>query len=125
MLNKHGLKTLAKGEDGYVQTYEGDSFRRDMSYHQGIIWPWLLGLYYDALKNMIKEEKNKETKKELETKLQKFIEDTENTFIKALYYERCVGSISEIYDSKAPWKADGTIAQSWSVAEILRIVLNK
>ena len=37
----------------YVEVYEGDSFNRDMSYHQGITWPWLLGLYYDSLKKII------------------------------------------------------------------------
>ena len=58
LLNKYGLKTLAKGEKGYVDVYEGDGFRRDSSYHQGITWPWLLGLYYNGLKNMIKNEKD-------------------------------------------------------------------
>ena len=40
---------LAKGEPNYVEIYEGDSLKRDLSYHQGPVWPWLLGLYYDAL----------------------------------------------------------------------------
>ena len=62
LLNKYGLKTLAKGEKGYVDVYEGDGFRRDSSYHQGITWPWLLGLYYNGLKNMIKNEKDKKQK---------------------------------------------------------------
>ena len=56
LLNDYGLKTLAKGESNYVEVYEGDSFRRDMSYHQGITWVWLLGLYYNTLNNMIKAE---------------------------------------------------------------------
>ena len=42
LLNKYGLKTLAKGEKCYVDIYEGDGFKRDSSYHQGITWPWLL-----------------------------------------------------------------------------------
>ena len=42
LLNKYGLKTLAKGEKGYIDIYEGDNFKRDSSYHQGITWPWLL-----------------------------------------------------------------------------------
>ncbi|MGN1310903.1 MAG: amylo-alpha-1,6-glucosidase [Clostridia bacterium] len=42
LLNKYGLKTLAKGEKGYIDIYEGDGFKRDSSYHQGITWPWLL-----------------------------------------------------------------------------------
>ena len=53
LLTKYGLRTLAKEEEGYIAIYEGDNFKRDMSYHQGITWPWLLGLYYDSLKNMI------------------------------------------------------------------------
>ena len=51
LLNKYGLKTLSSDEDGYVDVYEGSAYKRDLSYHQGITWPWLLGLYYDALKN--------------------------------------------------------------------------
>ncbi|MCL2382642.1 MAG: glycogen debranching enzyme N-terminal domain-containing protein [Oscillospiraceae bacterium] len=89
LLNKYGLKTLSKTDKGYVDIYEGDGFRRDSSYHQGITWPWLLGLYYDTLKNMIKFEKNKTKKKELETKLKAFIEDTKSTFEKAFYEDGC------------------------------------
>lgn len=50
LLNNYGLKTLAKGEENYVEIYEGDGYKRDTSYHQGITWPWLLGLYYNSLK---------------------------------------------------------------------------
>ena len=60
------MKTLAKGDKGYVDVYEGNDFKRDMSYHQGITWPWLLGIYYDALKNMISSEKSKKEKVVLE-----------------------------------------------------------
>ena len=123
LLTKYGLKTLAKGEEGYVDTYEGDNFRRDVSYHQGIVWPWLLGLYYDSLKNIIKAKKNKEQKKEFQDKLDKFIEETRNTFLKALYEDDCVGNISEIYDAKLPQLPKGAFAQAWSVGEILKIIL--
>lgn len=122
LLNKYGLKTLAKGENGYVDIYEGDAFRRDSSYHQGITWPWLLGLYYDTLKNMIRSEKDKINKKELQARLDEFIENTKKTFTKELYERGTVGSIAEIYDSKAPYLPKGTIAQAWSVSEIFRII---
>ena len=122
LLNKYGLKTLAKGENGYVDIYEGDAFRRDSSYHQGITWPWLLGLYYDTLKNMIRSEKDKTNKKELQARLDEFIENTKKTFTKELYERGTVGSIAEIYDSKAPYLPKGTIAQAWSVSEIFRII---
>lgn len=122
LLNSYGLKTLAKGEDCYIDVYEGDSFKRDMSYHQGITWVWLLGLYYDSLKNMIKVEKRKLYKMKLQEKLADFIEKTSKVFEREISQRGCIGSIAEIFDSKRPFEPKGTIAQAWSVAEILRIV---
>ena len=125
LLNSYGLKTLAKGELNYVEVYEGDSKQRDTSYHQGITWPWLLGLYYNALKNILKATKKKDEKKVLEEKIEKFVEKTNKIFKKELYTNGCIGSISELYDSKKPNLPKGTIAQAWSVSEVLRIILNK
>lgn len=124
LLSNYGLKTLAKGEENYIEIYEGDSFKRDMSYHQGITWVWLLGLYYDSLKNMIKYEKRKTYKAKLEEKLNTFIEKTTKTFEKEVNNRGCIGNIAEIYDSKKPQEPKGAIAQAWSIAEILRIVTN-
>lgn len=125
LLNAYGLKTLAKGEENYVEIYEGDGKKRDYSYHQGITWPWLLGLYYNSLKNILKETKKKTDKKEVEEKLEKFIEKTKKTFKKELEQRGCIGSIAEIYDSKTPYLPKGTIAQGWSVSEVFRIILKK
>ncbi len=125
LLNHYGLKTLAKGEDNYIEVYEGDSFKRDMSYHQGITWPWLLGLYYDSLKNIIKAQKTKINKKEYEEKLTQFIETTKATFLKSIDEEGMIGNISELYDSKKPYLPKGAPAQAWSVAEVFRIILGK
>ena len=122
LLNNYGLKTLAKEEKDYVEIYEGDSFKRDSSYHQGITWPWLLGLYYDSLKNILKGAKTKEDKQEYQNKLKKLIENTEETFSKEINERATMGSISEIYDSAQPYKARGAFAQAWSVAEVLRII---
>ena len=85
LLTDYGLRTLAKGEPGYVETYEGEPFKRDASYHQGPVWPWLLGLYYNSLKNMIKEERTKKKKQELENKLEEFCKTTEKTFMDVIY----------------------------------------
>lgn len=125
LLNNYGLKTLAKGEPNYIEVYEGDCFKRDMSYHQGITWPWLLGLYYDSLKNMIKYTKNKESKKVYQDKLDSLIINTKKTFIPELDSEGIVGSISELFDSKKPYLPKGALAQAWSVAEVFRIILEK
>lgn len=125
LLNSYGLKTLAKGEENYIEIYEGDTFKRDMSYHQGITWPWLLGIYYDSLKNMIKLQKDKTIKKEYKQKLNQLVENTKETFTKAIENEGMIGSISELYDSKKPQLPKGAPAQAWSVAEVFRIILNK
>ena len=125
LLNKYGLKTLAKGEGNYVEIYEGDPFKRDMSYHQGITWPWLLGIYYNAYKNIIHATKDKEKKKELQKNCKEFISTVQKTFAKAFYEDGMVGSISELYDSKTPYLPKGAMAQCWSVAEVFRIMLEK
>ncbi len=123
LLTPYGLKTLAKGEPCYRDVYEGDNVKRDMSYHQGITWPWLLGMYSDSYKNIIKAEKNKKEKQRMEEEYNKFVEGVENTFIKEMYENSTVGSISELYDSTKPYLAKGSIAQAWSVAEVFRIIL--
>ena len=97
---------------------------RDSSYHQGITWTWLLGLYYNALVNMKDKAKNEE-KEALESKIDKFVEKTDKTFKKEINENGCIGSISEIYDSVKPQLPKGAIAQAWSVAEVFRIIMSK
>ena len=125
LVNAYGLKTLAKGEENYVEVYEGDGKKRDSSYHQGITWPWLLGLYYDALKNMLKKTKGKQAKEELEGKINKLVEKTTKTFEKEINESGCIGSIAELYDSTKPQLPKGATAQAWSVAQIFRIILKR
>ena len=116
LLNNYGLKSLAKGEENYVEIYEGDSCRRDFSYHQGITWTWLLGPYYNALKRLAKESKNKADRTKFEEQLKEFTANVIKTFKIELNERGCVGSIAEIYEPK------GAIAQAWSVAEVFRII---
>jgi len=125
LLNKYGIKTLAKGEDGYTDVYEGNGFKRDSSYHQGITWPWLLGLYYNSLSNIMKSEKNKTKKKEIKEKIDKFANDVEKTFVKEMKERGTIGTIGEIYDSRTPYLPKGSMAQAWSVAEIFRIIMSE
>lgn len=122
LLTPYGLKTLAKGEKCYREIYEGDQIKRDMSYHQGITWPWLLGIYSDSFLNIISAEKNKTKKKELEEQYSKFAQNVEDTFYNEMYNRSTVGSISELYDSAKPYEAKGSFAQAWSVAEVFRII---
>jgi glycogen debranching enzyme len=76
------------------------------AYHQGTVWAWLIGPYVDAYLRLHPEE--------LST-ARKFLEG----FVPHLD-EACIGSISEVFDAEAPYTPRGCIAQSWSVAEVLR-----
>ena len=125
LLNNYGLKSLAKGEENYVEIYEGDGYRRDFSYHQGITWTWLLGPYYNALKNLAANSKNKADKNKYETQLEEFIDKVTKTFAKEINERGCIGSIAEIYDSRRPYEPKGAFAQAWSVAEVFRIIMRK
>lgn len=124
LLTKYGLATLSSKDRKYVAIYEGDSFKRDMSYHQGITWPWLAGLYIDAFKNLIKSEKDSETKKKLIKDYNKVLENFKKNFTSAMK-EGALGTISELYNSKPPYLPVGTISQAWSVSEVLKIMLEK
>ena len=124
LLNKYGLQTLAAGEPGFTAVYEGSPEQRDSEYHQGITWPWLLGQYYNALKNLIKADNNEESKQKLINTLTQFRINTANTFTYELTKGNTVGSICEIYDSTNPSTGKGAFAQAWSVAEVFRILLD-
>ncbi len=122
LLTKCGLRTLAQEEEGYIAEYSGDCVKRDKSYHQGISWVWLLGLYEDALENIIDSEKDRIEKEKYIIEKEKFIEKIFAIFKKELYGPECFCSISEVYNSEGIAKPGGTFAQAWSVSEILKIV---
>ena len=125
LLNEHGLQTLNRNDDEFVGVYEGSPYKRDMSYHQGITWPWLWGLYYDALKNMQKSYKTRIKKKQISEEIDNFINNVKEKFNSMFYEDGIIGSISELYDTDEPKLAKGALAQAWSVAEVFRIILGK
>ena len=124
LYTKYGLATLSKKDPKYIAVYEGDGFKRDTSYHQGITWPWLAGLYVESYKTIIKNEKNKTEKKRLEEEYEKIISNYKKAFAQAMK-EGAIGTISELYDSKPPYLPKGAFAQAWSVSEVIKIMLEK
>ena len=122
LLTKYGLRTLAKGEEGYIPYYEGDAYNRDMSYHQGTVWVWLLGLYADSFKNIIDDEKDRLEKERLIIEYEKFINNVYTTFKSEINNPEGIGTLSEVYDAQTPFKPGGTFSQAWSVSEILKII---
>ena len=124
LLTKYGLRTLAKNEEGYTPYYEGGPVQRDKSYHQGPAWVWLLGLYFDSLKNIINDEKDRLEKEKLLIEYEKFIKNVFTTFKVEIDNAEGIGTISELYNAEEPFKPGGTFSQAWSVSEIIKIVSN-
>ncbi|HLK27231.1 MAG TPA: amylo-alpha-1,6-glucosidase [Puia sp.] len=102
-----GLRSLSPGDEKYIAVYGGDQFKRDASYHQGIVWSWLLGAYVDAI---VKIQGSRH-------KAQEVIDN-----FKYHLNEGCIGSVSEIFDADEPHYPRGCAAQAWGVAEILRVI---
>ena len=121
LLTRYGLRTLAKGEEGYIPYYEGGPVQRDSAYHQGVVWVWPIGLYHDALRNIINDEKDRLEKEKLLIEYEKLIKNVFSTF-KNEVNDVGIGSISELYNSQAPFIANGTFSQAWSVSEVIKII---
>jgi predicted glycogen debranching enzyme len=108
LLTSRGLRTLSVNDPQYVGKYHGDQRSRDRAYHQGTIWPWLLGHFAEAY--------IKEHNEEGVSLIRQLYGDFENAL-----QEQCLYSISEVYDGDEPHNAGGAVSQAWSVAELLRI----
>jgi predicted glycogen debranching enzyme len=109
LLTPRGLRTLSPSDPQYRGRYIGDGGARDSVYHQGTVWPWLMGYYFTAFaKTFGKDE------------ALRFGRDWFAQFEEHLT-EAGLGQVSEIFDGDAPHAPRGCIAQAWSVSELLRI----
>ena len=106
LLTPVGLRTLAPGHRDYRPRYDGDLRARDAAYHQGTVWPWLIGPFVDAWLR---------TRPLDHAAARRWLEGFAGHLA-----EGCTGSISEIADAEAPFHPRGCVAQAWSVAEVLR-----
>ena len=111
LVTPYGLRTLALGDPKFVGKCSGDSRSRDMAYHNGTIWPWLLGPYVTAYLKV-----NDYSAKAREQMLQNLILPLFTVGI----HQDGLGTLNEIYDCDPPNEPRGCIAQAWSVAEPLR-----
>ena len=107
LLTPRGLRTLAPNDPRYVACYRGDSRTRDTAYHQGTVWPWLMGAYISAYAKTFGTKAGR-----------KFASDWFTSFAEHLEVG-CLGQVSEIFDADRPHTARGCGAQAWSVAELL------
>ena len=114
LLTPFGLRTLAPTEPGYRARYEGDPRSRDGAYHQGTVWPWLLGPFVDAYLRV-----HGRSPASLAACAQ-MLEPLQERLVT----EGCLGQLGEVFDAEAPHRAGGAPAQAWSVAELLRLRLS-
>jgi predicted glycogen debranching enzyme len=110
----YGLKTLSNDDPRYRGKYQGNLTQRDHAYHNGSIWPWLLGPFVKAF-----------------LKTRNYAGEWRNfafqNFLQPLFTDELskagLGCVSEIFDGDAPHEPNGCIAQAWSVAEPLRVYI--
>ena len=109
LLTPYGLRSLSQNDIRYSGRYEGDQVSRDRAYHNGTVWPWLMGPFVTAhTKVHKKSEPSIEYCRQLLLNFEPHLA------------EACIGTISEVFDGDFPHKPGGCISQAWSVAEILR-----
>ncbi|MCX5795365.1 MAG: 4-alpha-glucanotransferase [Elusimicrobia bacterium] len=142
LLTPYGMRTLSYRDSGYHATYDTSKppLEKDQAYHQGTVWPWLLGSYVDALARVRRaqgwdEGRIREEVGGIMTPLAEFL------------VSRPEGSLPEVFDGGRPQEAlqrfsladplglrdvivkilrgqnrGGTRAQAWSVAEAIRVL---
>lgn len=111
LLTPIGLRSLAPSEPGYAPRYEGDSSARDAVYHQGTVWPWLIGPFVEA---WVRVRGNNAAARR----------KARSQFIAPLVSHlqtAGLGHISEIADADTPFAPKGCPFQAWSLGELVRL----
>jgi len=106
LLTPVGLRSLSPAAPDYRGRYDGDLHSRDVAYHRGTVWPWLIGPFVDARLRVHPEDRAGARRLLMG--------------LAAHLGEYCVGTVAEVFDGDAPHIPRGCTAQAWSVAEWLR-----
>ena len=114
LLTPYGLRTLAPDDPQYRGRFDGGPYSRDSAYHQGTVWPWLIGPFISAyLKVHERSAGARAQAAEWLAELRRYLENDG------------LGQIPEVFDGDAPNRAGGCLAQAWSVAELLRVLVEE
>jgi predicted glycogen debranching enzyme len=105
LLTPMGLRTLSPDDPAYRNHFNGNQVQRDSAYHQGTVWPWLIGPYIDVHLHIYND------CAALLPLLQPLVRHL---------WDDCLGTICEVAEPEPPFAPGGCIAQAWSVAELLR-----
>ena len=108
LLTPMGLRTLDPADPAYCPRYEGDVVQRDSAYHQGTVWPWLMGAYVQAA---------------LRVRGPSAIADLRAQCLAPLlaHLDANCGHVCEVANGTAPHTPGGCPAQAWSLGELIRI----
>jgi predicted glycogen debranching enzyme len=106
-----GLRTLSPADPRYVGRYEGPVAQRDRALHQGTVWPWLHGPYYNAYFR-VHGGRRKELIEEVSRQLDGLRRHIDGAGL---------GTVSELFDGDPPHRPRGALAQAAAVAELLRL----
>ncbi len=105
LLTPMGLRSLSPDDPSYCTHYNGNQQHRDGAYHQGTVWPLLIGPYVDVHLSIYKD------RAAIRAVLLPLVQHL---------WDACLGTISEIAEPEPPFTPVGCYAQAWSVAEVLR-----
>ncbi len=105
LLTPMGLRSLSPDDPSYCKHYNGNQQQRDGAYHQGTVWPFLIGPYVDVHLSIYND------RAAIRSLLQPLIQHL---------WDACLGTISEVAEPEPPFTPAGCFAQAWSVAEVLR-----
>ena len=109
LLTPYGLRTLSRSHPKYAGHYGGGPVQRDSVYHQGTVWPWLLGPYISAVLRV--SDHSESTRKRVLDSLAPIREHLSQAGL---------GQVSEVFDGDSPHNPGGCFAQAWSIGEIMR-----
>ncbi len=112
LLTPFGLRSLDPAHPDFVAKYAGDQWHRDTAYHQGTVWPFLLGEYFLAYL------KQNDFSKKVKADVSKMMEPIRRHF----YEEGCIHGIAEIFDGGEPSEGRGCVQQAWSVGMLLKVL---
>jgi predicted glycogen debranching enzyme len=108
LLTPMGLRSLSPRDPNYRGRYEGDGAARDSIYHQGTVWPYLVGAFVDAYLKV-----HGAAGRLRAVEILDHLRDAMRSY--------GLGQLAEIADGDAPHTPRGCIAQAWSIAELLRV----
>lgn len=114
LLTPMGLRTLDPSDPGYRGRFEGDLMSRDAAYHNGTVWPWLIGAYAEAVLRV--GNFSPAARDEARSAIAPLLSALDGS---------SSGQLAEVFDGDgtpgSPQRPDGCMAQAWSIAELLRV----